>query len=81
MSHSENSETSESMNQLMSHIQELNRKLRKNNILNGQGENWLNQNVPDWKVSVDNRVVVRDTRFGYPKAYPRFKQPPKSFGR
>lgn len=73
-------ETPESTAALLSHIEKLNAKLRENNVTNGFGESWLNQNIPDWKSSVGGRVVVSDTRFGYPKVYPRFRTAQPSFG-
>lgn len=51
----------------------LNERLRAANVENGSGEAWLNRNIPNWKTSVDGRVTVMDTRFGYPKVFPKFR--------
>jgi hypothetical protein len=61
------------MLKLTEHANVLNQRLRKANVKNGNGEAWLNKNIPDWKTSVDGRVSVMDTRFGYPKVFPKFR--------
>lgn len=80
MSSTHNPETTETMHALMAHVHKLNDAMRKANVKNGDGERWLNQNIPDWKTSVDGRVTVADTRFGYPEVFPRFRQRPPGFG-
>jgi len=81
MSYSQNAETIESMEALLKHVAELNSKLRENGVLNGRGKQWLDANIPNWKSSVDGRVEVSDTRFGFPKVFPRFRQDPELFNR
>jgi len=81
MSYSKHAETQESIDILLEYVRKLNDKLRKNNVLNGQGQQWLDLNIADWQTAVDGRVEVLDTRYGYPKVYPKFRKDPKTLGR
>lgn len=74
-------DTLESMEMLLKYAAELNYKLTQSRVLNGHGEEWLDANIPDWKSSVEDRVQVKDTRFGFPRVYPIFNEGPTLFGR
>lgn len=81
MSSTSRPETPETRRALLAHVAKLNDAMKKANVRNGDGERWLNKNIPDWKTSVDGRVAVHDTRFGHPQVFPRFREIPSSFGR
>jgi hypothetical protein len=81
MSSTWQSESPEFLQKLNAHVEKINARLKEENVKNGDGERWLNENIPDWKTSVDGRIRIDNTRWGYPQVYPKYRQRRSSFGR